>query len=187
MKTIKILGIVGSLRKDSYNLALLKAAQNLLPPNTELEIFSPAKLPLFDQDGEMQPTPAVIDLKNKIRNADAILFSSPEYNYSIPGVLKNAIDLASRPYGDSAWAGKPAAIMGASIGNVATARMQYHLRQVMVFLDMHPLNRPEVMVAMAQNKTNENGELTDDETKTKISEMLVALVDWTKKLASLSA
>jgi len=181
MKKIKILGISGSLRHESYNLALLKAAVKLLPAEAELEIITLENLPLFNQDLEATNIPAITEFKNKIKSADAILFSSPEYNYSLPGVLKNAIDIASRPYGDSAWAGKPAAIMGASIGNIATARMQYHLRQTMVFLDMYPLNKPEVMVGMAQDKINASGEVTDEKTKEKIAELLVALVEWTKK------
>jgi chromate reductase len=110
-------------------------------------------------------------------------FSSPEYNYSIPGVLKNAIDWASRPYGDSAWDGKPAAIMGVSPGNIGTARMQYHLRQVMVFLNMFPLNRPEVMIGKAAEKFDENGNLTDEQTREFIGKMLVSLVEWTQQLA----
>jgi len=183
MKKIKILGIAGSLRHDSYNLILLKAAAKLLPKETELEIVTLENLPLYNQDLETSNIPAVAEFKNKIKSADAILFSSPEYNYSMPGVLKNAIDIASRPYGDNAWADKPAAIMGGSIGNIATARMQYHLRQTMVFLDMHPLNKPEVMVGMVQDKINGSGELADEKTKEKIAELIAALVEWTKKFA----
>jgi len=124
----------------------------------------------------------VADLKAAIRAADAVIFCSPEYNYSIPGHLKNVIDWASRPYGDSAWEGKPAAIMGASIGAIATARMQYHLRQVMVFLDMHPLNRPEVMIGSCGDKYDADGRLTDEDTRQHIRKLLEALVDWTNQL-----
>ncbi len=183
MKTMKILGISGSLRKESYNLALLKAATKLLPPETELEIMTLENIPLFNQDLEHTNIPAVTEFKAKIAAADAIIFSSPEYNYSVPGVLKNAIDVASRPWGANSFAGKPAAIMGASIGNIATARMQSHLRQIMTALDMHTLNKPEVMIGMAQDKFNEDGELNDENTKEKISEMLIALVNWTKKIS----
>lgn len=184
MNTLKILGISGSLRHDSYNTALLKAAVKLIPADVELEIITLENLPFFNQDLENEnPSEVVATFKKKIENADAIIFSSPEYNYSIPGVLKNAIDLASRPWGKNSWAGKPAAIMGASVGMQGTSRMQYHLRQTMVFLDMHPLNQPEVMVSMAADKINATGEVTDVKTKEKISEMLVALVAWTKKLA----
>src|SRR4029077_6804387 len=121
--------------------------------------------PGFNQDLDQEPPEKVIEFKQKIREADAILFSSPEYNYSIPGVLKNAIDWASRPYGDSAWEGKPAAIMGASPGAVGTARMQYHLRQVMVFLNMYPLNKPEAMIGNCMEKFDSEGNLTDEKTK----------------------
>ena len=114
--TVKILGIAGSLRRGSYNHAALVAAQSLLPANASLSLFDLEGLPLFNQDKEGEPDARVIELKRAIRDADAILIATPEYNYSIPGVLKNAIDCASRPYGDSAWSGKPVAVMGASVG-----------------------------------------------------------------------
>jgi chromate reductase len=144
-------------------------------------------LPGFNQDDEANPPAQVADMKAKIRAADAILFVTPEYNYSIPGVLKNAIDWASRPYGDSAWSGKPAAIMGASVGAIATARAQYHLRQVMVFLNMFPLNQPEVMIGQAANKFDDAGNLTDEATREHIRKQLVALIDWTRRLQSKSS
>lgn len=179
---IKILGISGSLRKDSYNTAALRAAAKLVPEDVGIEVYDISGFPEFVQDQEKDPPAKVVEFKSKIRSADAILFSSPEYNYSVPGVLKNAIDWASRPYGDSAWDRKPAAIMGASPGAVGTARMQYHLRQIMVFLNMFPLNRPEVMINNCTTKFDENGELTDETTKKFIGDMLAALVDWTNKL-----
>ena len=181
-ENIKILGIAGSLREGSYNRGVLRAAAGLVPEGAEIEIFDIDGFLGFSQDLEAQPPAKVTEFKTKIREADAILFVTPEYNYSIPGVLKNAIDWASRPYGDSAWSGKPAAIMGASIGGIATARAQYHLRQVMVFLDMHPLNHPEVMIGNCADKFNEAGELTDEGTKQYISKQLDALVAWTRKL-----
>jgi chromate reductase len=180
----RILGIAGSLRKDSYNRGVLRAAAELVPENAQIDIFELDDIPGFSQDLEKSPPEKVAELKQLVREADAILFVTPEYNYSIPGVLKNAIDWASRPYGDSAWAGKPAAIMGASIGSIATARAQYHLRQVMVFLDMHPLNQPEVMIGNCADKFNEAGELTDESTKTHISKQLQKLVEWSRKLAA---
>ncbi len=121
-------------------------------------------------------------MKQRIRAADAILFVTPEYNYSVPGVLKNAIDWASRPYGDSAWQGKPCAIMGASVGNLGTARAQYHLRQILVFLDMHPLNKPEVMIGNAASRFDAQGTLTDEPTRQHVKGMLEALVKWTRLL-----
>jgi chromate reductase len=179
---ISILGFAGSLRKDSYNKSLLRAAQEMVPEDATLEIFDLEKIPSFNQDLEKQPPEKVKEFKTKIRAADAILIATPEYNYSIPGVLKNAIDNASRPYGDNAFDGKPVAIMGASIGMLGTARAQYHLRQSMVFLNMYPLNQPEVMVPFAQEKIDRNGKLTDQKTREKIKELLEALVLWTRKL-----
>jgi chromate reductase len=179
---ISILGFAGSLRKGSYNKSLLKAAVEMVPADTTLEIFDLEGIPPFNQDLENQPPEKVKEFKRKIRAADAILIASPEYNYSIPGVLKNAIDNASRPYGDNAFNGKPLAIMGASVGMLGTARAQYHLRQSMVFLNMYPLNQPEVMVPFAQEKIDQNGRVTDQKTREKIKELLDALVNWTRKL-----
>jgi len=179
-KKLKIVGLVGSLRQDSFNKALMAKAQQLCPAEAEIEIVG-IDLPLFNQDFEKNPPPLVLDFKKKIRSADAILIASPEYNYSIPGALKNAIDWASRPYGDNSLEGKPVAIMSASIGMLGGARAQYHLRQIFVFLDMHPLNRPEVMVPFAAEKFK-NGELQDKKTEEKISELLAALLAWTKRL-----
>ena len=179
---IRILGISGSLRKGSYNTGALKAAVELCPDEAELEIYEIGNLPLFSQDLEQDPPQSITDLKEKVKAADAILFSTPEYNYSIPGVLKNAIDCGSRPYGQSAWEGKPAAIMGASIGAIATARAQYDLRKMMVFLNMFPINRPEVMIGNCGDKFDAEGNLTDEASRKFISEMLQALIAWTKKL-----
>ena len=181
-KKVKILGFAGSLRKGSYNKALLRAAMELAPPDATMEVFDLEGLPLFNQDLEGSPTPKVREFKAKIRAADVILIASPEYNYSIPGVLKNAIDCASRPYGDNAFDGKPVGIMGASIGMMGTARAQYHLRQCFVFLNLHAMNQPEVMVPFAQDKINEKGEVTDAKTREKIKEFVEALVAWTWKV-----
>ena len=183
-KTISILGIAGSLRKGSFNKALLRVAAELVPEDARLEIFDLDGIPPFNQDLESQPPDRVKEFKEKIKTADAILIVTPEYNYSIPGVLKNAIDSASRPHGDNVWNGKPVAVMGASIGMLGTARAQYHLRQSFVFLDMYPLNKPEVMVPFVEQKIDQNGRLTDDKTRGKIRELLVALIAWTKKLRS---
>jgi chromate reductase len=182
MTKFSILGLAGSLRKGSYNKTLLRAAMEMVPADAELEIFDLEGIPPFNQDLENQPPEKVKEFKAKIRAADAILIATPEYNYSIPGVLKNAIDNASRPYGDNAFDGKSVAIMGASIGMLGTARAQYHLRQSLVFLNMYPLNQPEVMVPFAQEKIDQNGRVTDPKTREKIKELLEALVIWTRKL-----
>ena len=179
---LKILGIAGSLRKGSYNRAALRAAVELAPEGAVVEAFELDGIPPFNQDDDQHPPARVVELKHKVREADAILFVTPEYNYSIPGVLKNAIDWGSRPYGDSCWEGKPVAVMGASVGNQGTARAQYHLRQMFVFLDMHPLNRPEVMIANAAKRFDDSGRLTDDDTRKHIRSLLEALVSWSRRL-----
>ncbi|MBS3093364.1 NAD(P)H-dependent oxidoreductase [Candidatus Pacearchaeota archaeon] len=179
---IKVLGIAGSLREESFNKYLLKNAVDLCPDDVELEVFDIKDIPIYNQDEEMNPPEIIKIFKEKIKNADAILFATPEYNYSIPGVLKNAIDWASRPYGDNSWDGKPVAIMGASVAMTGTARAQYHLRQVFVYLNMFPLNRPEVMVPSAADKFDYEGNLNDEKSREKITELLKALADWTVKL-----
>lgn len=178
----KILGICGSLRKQSFNRWALQAAQKLTPTDTTLEPYDIAGLPLFNQDEEQNPTPKVTDFKAKIRAADAILFAVPEYNYSIPGVLKNAIDVASRPYGDSAWKEKPVAMIGASVGILGTARAQYHLRQCFVFLNMYPVNAPEVFIRECAGKFDAQGNLTDDAAKKLIQQLLANLVAHAKRM-----
>jgi chromate reductase len=181
-RTVNIIGFAGSLRKGSYNRALLRAALELLPKDAKLEIFDLDGIPPFNQDLENQPSEKVKEFKAKIRAAEAVLIATPEYNYSMPGVLKNALDTASRPYGDNALDGKPVAIMGASPGMLGTARAQYHLRQSCVFLNMYPLNRPEVMVPFAQDKLDKEGKVSDQKTRGKIRELLESLVAWTNKL-----
>ncbi len=181
-KSIRILGIAGSLRGESYNRAALRAATQLVPEGATIDIFELDGIPGFNQDEEQNPPAKVVELKRLIREADAVLIVTPEYNYSIPGVLKNAIDWASRPYGDSAWNGKPAAIMGASVGAIGTARAQYHLRQMFVFLNMFPINQPEVMISNASKRFDAEGNLTDETTKDFIRQLLQSLVNWTRRI-----
>src|SRR5215218_8111404 len=181
-RPVRILGIAGSLRHESYNRAALRAATQLVPEGASLDIFELDGIPGFNQDDEQNPPAKIAELKRRIREADAILFVTPEYNYSVPGVLKDAIDWASRPYGDSAWNGKPAAIMGASIGAIGTARAQYHLRQMFVFLNMFPTNQPEVMIGNASERFDAAGNLTDDTTKDFIRKLLQTLVEWTRRI-----
>lgn len=179
---LKFLGFAGSLRVGSYNKALLRAATNLLPQNATLEIFDLNGIPHFNQDLEMDMPEKVTEFKSKIREADSILIATPEYNYSIPGVLKNAIDFASRPYGDNPFDSKPVAIMSASIGMLGGVRAQYHLRQVFVFLNMHPINGPEVIVTFAQNKFDAEGNLIDENTSRFLKQLLENLANWTRRL-----
>ena len=180
--TTTILGIAGSLRRASYNRAALRAAQQLVPEDATLEIFELDGIPGFNQDDEAHPPAKVVELKTRVRAADAILFVTPEYNYSVPGVLKNAIDWASRPYGDNAWNGKPVAVMGASVGMLGTARAQYHLRQVFVFLNMYPVNQPEVMIAHAAERFDATGTLLDTHAQDLIRQLLRHLVAWSRLL-----
>jgi chromate reductase len=153
-----------------------------VPEDMNIEIFDLEGIPPFNQDTEENMPEKVREFKTKIREADAILISSPEYNYSVPGVLKNAIDWASRPYGDNPFDGKPVSIVSASIGMLGGARAQYHLRQIFVFLNMYPINRPEVIVPFAQDKFDANGKLLDDNTKKFLEQLLHNLANWTRKL-----
>ena len=176
MDTIKILGIVGSLRKGSYNRYALKVVQELVPDGAVLDLIDLNGIPPFNQDDEMAMPASVLELKRRILAADAILFATPEYNYSISGVLKNAIDWASRPYGESAWLDKPGAVMGASVGSLGTARAQYHLRQILVAQNMPMVNQPEVMIGNAAQKFDQNGRLTDEPTRQILQKFLAALL-----------
>jgi chromate reductase len=182
IEKVRILGIAGSLRKASYNRAALRGAHSLLPADASLDIFELDGIPPFNEDEEKKPPPRVVELKAAVRGADAVLIVTPEYNYSMPGVLKNAIDWGSRPYGDNAWDGKPLAIMGASVGALGTARAQYHLRQSCVFLNMHPLNKPEVMIGTAAQRFDDKGNLTDETSRKLVGQLLTALVAWTRRL-----
>jgi len=182
---IHILGFAGSLRQASYNKALLRAAAELTPADAALEIFDLEGIPPFNQDLEISVPERVTQFKSKIKAADAILIVTPEHNYSIPGVLKNAMDWASRPYGDNAFDGKPVAVMSASTGMLGGARAQYHLRQTFVFLNMFPVNKPEVFITFAAQKFNAQGRLNDEKSKAIIATLLESLVAWTKKLRRL--
>ncbi|NLN87078.1 MAG: NAD(P)H-dependent oxidoreductase [Syntrophomonadaceae bacterium] len=176
-KGIKILGFAGSLRRNSFNKAALREAQELVPDGANLEIFDLAPIPFFNEDVEAQGyPPAVAEFRSAIAAADALLLVTPEYNYSIPPVLKNALDWASRGK-DSPLSGKPAAIMSASIGMLGGVRAQYHLRQVGVILNLQFLNRPEVFIAGAAKKFDQEGRLTDEPTREVIRKLLNALVE----------
>ena len=174
---IKVLGIAGSLRKASYNRAALRAAEKFCPNDAKIEVFELDGIPPFNQDEERKPPAKVAELKAKIRAADAILLVTPEYNYGVPGVLKNAIDWASRPYGDSAWSGKPVAIMSAALGIAGGVRAQYQLRQSFVFLNMDAVMQPEVAIGNAPERFDPQGNLTDETSKKLIAQLLRNLVD----------
>ena len=177
METVNILGFAGSLRKGSYNKALLRAAGELLPAGASIELFDLDGIPPFNQDMEGSPPERVKEFKSKIRAASAVLIATPEYNYSVPGVLKNALDWASRPFGDSAWPGKPLALMSASTGMLGGSRAQYHLRQTLLFLDVRAVSKPEVFVTFAGQKFDDKGRLTDEATRGVVADLLKALVN----------
>jgi len=179
---MRVLALVGSLRKSSYNKLALKAAVELKPADMEIESADIGALPLYNEDlhAESYP-PAAQAFREQVRAADAILFVTPEYNYSVSGVLKNAIDWASRPP-DRPLESKPAAVMGASGSRLGTARAQYHLRQIGVFLNLHFINRPEVMISFADKVFDASGRLTDEMARKLIAQLLVNLRDWTLKL-----
>jgi chromate reductase len=182
VRLFTILGIPGSLRRGSYNRAALRAAQQLAPDGVRIEIFELEGIPPFNQDLEADLPPRVRALKAAVRAADALLFVSPEYNYSIPGVLKNAIDWGSRPGKDNCWAGKPGALMGVSGGLLGTARMQYHLRQVFLNVGVLAVARPEVMIGQAAQKFDAELNLTDEPTREFVRKLIAALVDWARLL-----
>ncbi len=182
MRTLHIAGIPGSLRRNSYSLGLLKAAVELAPDEAEVEILNISDFPMYNQDNEGNIPANVAAFKEKIRASDAVLFSISEYNYGLSGAEKNAIDWGSRPSPTSAWLGKPAGMMSASVGAMGGVRAQLDLRHAMVFLNMFPINRPEVIVPFAAQKFDDSGRLTDEATRKLIALHLAELVRHTRLL-----
>jgi chromate reductase len=181
---LNVLGIAGSLRRGSFNRALIQAAVELAPDGMTIETFDLNPLPLFNADIEEQGDPlSVVEFKQAIRDADALLFATPEYNYGLPGVLKNALDWASRPP-ESPLNGKPAAIMGASPGRTGTARSQLQLRQTLQSTKSPAMPGPEVLVAQAHELVNEDGVLTDDKTRQYVTKLLEALAQWAPRFGT---
>jgi chromate reductase, NAD(P)H dehydrogenase (quinone) len=177
-----ILGISGSLREHSFNTGLLRSAQATAPDGVNITIADLSAIPLYSGDLEEDGVPAaVLAFKDEIREADALLFATPEYNYSIPGVLKNVIDWASRPHTESPFAGKPAAVMGAG-GIMGTVRAQLHFRQLASALNMLLLNRPEVLIQRANEKFHSDGSVKDPDVEERVAKLLAALVEWTELL-----
>ncbi|HVE44076.1 MAG TPA: NAD(P)H-dependent oxidoreductase [Gammaproteobacteria bacterium] len=162
MKTYKIGVIVGSLRKDSFNKKLANALIKLGPADFTFHNISIADLPLYNQDDDNNPAAAVKQLKSQITASDGIIFVTAEYNRSVPGVLKNAIDHASRPYGQSVWAKKPAGVLGVSVGAIGTALSQQHLRNTLAYLDMPTLGQPEVFIQMKDSLFDAEGNIGQD-------------------------
>ena len=183
MSKYQIAVVVGSLRKDSFNRKLADAIVKLAPPEFSFQQVQISDLPLYNQDDDANQAESVKRLKNEIKNAQGILFVTPEYNRSIPGVLKNAIDNASRPYGQNAWAGKPAGVIGISIGVIGTAMAQQHLRNVLAFLDMPTLGQPEIFIQAKDGLFDEAGNI-GAESKQFLQNWMDKYVEWVKKHAA---
>ena len=182
-KTYHVAVVVGSLRKDSLNLKLAKALIGLAPPSLQAEIVEIAQLPHFSQDWEATPPPEVTAFKAKISAADALLFVTPEYNRSVPGVLKNAIDVGSRPYGQSAWSGKPGAVVSASPGGIGGFGANHHLRQSLVFLDVPVLAQPEAYIGGAAKLFDDAGGLASDDTRKFLATFMTRFADFVARNA----
>src|SRR6187551_3770689 len=173
--------VVGSLRKESINRKLATALMRLGPPDFTFKDLRIGDLPLYNQDDDKSQAPEVQRLKSELRGVDAVIFVTAEYNRSIPGVLKNAIDHASRPYGQSAWAGKPAGIVGASIGPISTAVAQLHLRNVLAYLDMPTLGQPEAYLQIKDGFFDEAGNIASPDTRKFLHGWMDKYVAWVKK------
>ena len=183
MDKLKVLGIVGSVRKESYNRKLMMAARELMPEGMELEITGITDIPIYNEDVLEEGSPeAVLKLKERIAGADALLIATPEYNWSIPGPLKNAIDWVSRPINTTPLQGKPLALMGATTGPWGTVRAQLHWRQVFAYTNSYVLPQPQVFVNMCEGKFDAEGKLTDEATRGQVRKLLEALEGWTRKL-----
>ena len=165
MKQYQIAVIVGSLRKDSFNRKLADAIVKLAPAEFVFKQLQIGDLPLYNQDDDKNQAPSVKRLKSEISASDGLLFVTPEYNRSMPGVLKNALDNASRPYGESAWAGKPAGVIGVSVGAIGTALAQQHLRNVLAYLDVPTLGQPEAFIHAKEGLFDKDGNIGADSKK----------------------
>ncbi|MBV8777939.1 MAG: NAD(P)H-dependent oxidoreductase [Alphaproteobacteria bacterium] len=183
-KPVSLLAVCGSLRKGSFNRAAMNTAIELKPAGMTVTVADIAQIPLYDEDVRAQGFPPPVEtLRQQIKAADALLFACPEYNYSMSGVLKNAIDWASRPP-EQPFAGKPVAMISAAAGMAGGARAQLHLRQSCVFLDMHPLNKPEVLIFQAQNKFDDSGKLTDETARNLIRDLMANLLGWARQIGA---
>jgi chromate reductase len=185
--TRRVAVVVGSLRKDSFNRKMAKALAAMAPASLSLEIVEIGQLPLYNQDDDATPPAAAVAFKEKIAGADAVLFVTPEYNRSVPGVLKNAIDVGSRPYGKSAWKGKPAAVMTVSPGATGGFGANHHLRQSLVFLDMPAMQQPEAYIGGAGDLFDDAGGFKKPETKQFLDKFLAAFAAWIERTAKAPA
>jgi chromate reductase len=179
--SLRIAVVVGSLRRDSFNRQLAQALQRLAPQDLQLELVRIDDLPLYNQDDDANPAAPVRRLKEQIANAQGVMFVTPEYNRSVPGVLKNAIDHASRPYGQSAWAGKPAGVIGISVGSIGTAVAQQHLRNMMAYLDMPALGQPEIFLQHKQGFFDAQGGIATESTRQLLQKWLDKYAEWVRE------
>jgi chromate reductase len=173
--------IVGSLRKESFNRKLANALVAMAPAPLKLEVVEIRHLPLYNQDDDAHPAAAAVAFKERVQKADAVLFVTPEYNRSVPGVLKNAIDVGSRPYGKSAWNGKPGAVISLSPGAIGGFGANHHLRQSLVFLNVPTLQQPEAYIGNAANLFDEAGQLADDSARDFLQKLLQAFAQWIER------
>lgn len=180
MNKYKIAVIVGSLRKESFNLKTAKAMMGMAPESLSMELLDISGLPMFNEDLEANPPKEWVALRKKIREADGLLFFTPEYNRSVPGVLKNAIDVGSRPYGENSWDGKPAGIVSVSIGAISGFGANHHLRQSLVFVNVSTMAQPEAYIGGATELFGDNGKLTNPSTKKFLKSFMVAFEKWVK-------
>lgn len=183
MNDLRIVAVCGSLRRGSYNRMLLAAAQELLPEGVAIEVADIASLPLYNADLEERRPAAVVAFKEQVRRADALLIATPEYNHSVPGVLKNALDWASSPPEDNVLAGKPLAVIGASRGRLGTARAQMHLREVAVATGMVLVPHPEFLLPLAASQFDAEGGLREEDVRRRLHQVLSSLAAWTRRLA----
>lgn len=180
MKKYKIAVIVGSLRKESFNLKTAKVLMELAPESLSLELLNIADLPMFNEDLEETPPNQWVEFRKQIRAADGLLFLTPEYNRSVPGVLVNAIDVGSRPYGQNSWDGKPAAIVSVSIGDISGFGANHHLRQSLVFVNAPTMAQPEAYIGGATELFDDNGKLINDSTREFLRSFMQAFEKWVK-------
>ena len=176
--------ILGSLRRDSYNRRLAQALEKLAPQDCQFQYLDIGQLPLYNQDDDKQQAASVVQFKQAISDSQALLFVTPEYNRSIPGVLKNALDHASRPYGKNVWAGKPAGVLGASIGAIGTALAQQHLRNILAYLDAPTLGQPEVFLKVDDKFFAEDGSVANEGSRKFLQGWMDAYAAWVKKHAA---
>jgi chromate reductase, NAD(P)H dehydrogenase (quinone) len=184
--TRKIAVLVGSLRKESFNRKMANALKALAPETLHLDIVEIGGLPLYNQDhdDEGKPLAAWVEFRNEVKGFDGVLFVTPEYNRSVPAVLKNAIDVGSRPYGQSVWAGKPGAVVSVSPGNIGAFGANHHLRQSLVFLDVPAMHQPEAYIGNAARLFDAAGNLTDDATRDFLKGFMKAFAVWVEKNVS---